>query len=670
MNARAEILQGPNLSRRLTALREIDVAAHDRLVEGLPRLFDHLEGDRELAELADLVAQVATETPESARVFAGRIAAQPSLTADAVGLRKWVLNGLQRHVHDPKRMVHYFEWADPLVFSDAGAERDTELVLEQREALQHYLAGYGFDGFAVDLHDPVSADMPSPAPMVADAVVRLPRRIDGAGPGDREFLFRAMIAHAAAHLRHSPLGRAAGNRRPSLVAMMAVVEDARVERLMMREYPGLQSLWGRFHTATKEISGFDFAGLAARLARALHDPGYSDSNAWVGKGRELFEQAAALDLGDVDAFDRLARQLSIDLGKMRLSPPRNYLPAPIYRDDNSVLWGPDAALPEDEDIIPDVEIIELGRQDEKPETVDLSGLDLRRRFRYPEWDHRLEALREDWTTVLEDARERRRRSRLGVKRPGPWTPVIGLERTPDRSIRLTRLPEGDELDLTSLVDNAIQQRARLAPDGRIFSRHGRRRRSTAIVLLMDLSASTDRFVPGSFTRVIDLEKQAATIVAQALDAERDRIAVHGFVSNGRHEVLYQRIKDFDEPFDAPQRARLAGLTSGLSTRMGAALRHATAALAGETADHKVILLLTDGEPSDVDVVEDNYLVEDAREAVTGAAARHVRTFCLTLDRRADHYVRRIFGARNYLISERAAAFTSNTGKTLMRLLAP
>ena len=106
MNARAEILQGPNLSRRLTALREIDVAAHDRLVEGLPRLFDHLEGDRELAELADLVAQVATETPESARVFAGRIAAQPSLTADAVGLRKWVLNGLQRHVHDPKRMVH------------------------------------------------------------------------------------------------------------------------------------------------------------------------------------------------------------------------------------------------------------------------------------------------------------------------------------------------------------------------------------------------------------------------------------------------------------------------------------------------------------------------------------------------------------------------------------
>jgi nitric oxide reductase activation protein len=194
--------------------------------------------------------------------------------------------------------------------------------------------------------------------------------------------------------------------------------------------------------------------------------------------------------------------------------------------------------------------------------------------------------------------------------------------------------EGDELDVNAMIENVVQQRAGLALDGRIFCRHGRRRRSTAIVLLMDLSASTDRFVPGSFTRVIELEKQAATVIAEALDTQRDRIAVHGFASNGRHEVNYQRVKDFDEPFDAPQRARLAALTSRLSTRMGAALRHAAAALSEETADHKVILVLTDGEPSDIDVVEDEYLVEDAREAVASAAARHIGAFCVTLDRRA------------------------------------
>ena len=103
--------------------------------------------------------------------------------------------------------------------------------------------------------------------------------------------------------------------------------------------------------------------------------------------------------------------------------------------------------------------------------------------------------------------------------------------------------------------------------------------------------------------------------------------------------------------------------------MGAALRHASEALAGETAERKLILLLTDGEPSDVDVFEDDYLVEDARHAVTAAASRGVHSFCLTLDRHADRYVRRIFGARNYLIADKAHAFAGSTGQALARLIA-
>lgn len=669
MNVRAEVLRGADASRRLTVLREIDLVAHDTLVEALPGLSEHLEAEDGLAALADLVAQVATEMPEAARALAGRIGAQPVLAADTAGLRRWALHGLQRHRHDVKRRLHHFERGDPLVFSDKRTKGDTEYLLEQRGGLLHYLAGFGFHDFAVELHEPRS-DAPAPAPTVADGSIHLPRRFDGVEPAQRRFLLRAMFAHAAAHLRHSPPARPAGNRRPTLVALMGLIEDARVERLMTREYPGLHALWGRFHTASKQASGFDLPGLAARLARALHDPAYADPNPWVSRGRELFEEAAADDLHDVAPFDRLARELSIDIGKMHLALPRHYRPAPIYRDDNSVLWSPDAALPEDEERQADVEVVEARARDDEPEPADLTGLDLRRRFHYPEWDHRLQALREDWTTVLEQPRPRHRAAQASRFAPRARAQVLGLERTPDRSIRLTRQTEGDELDLNSAIDNAVQQRALVTPDGRIFRRHGRRRRSTAIVLLMDLSVSTDRFVPGSFTRVLDLEKQAATVVAEALDPHLDRIAVHGFASNGRHEVNYLRIKDFDEPFDAPQRARLAALKSRLSTRMGAALRHATAALAAEAADHKVILVLTDGEPSDIDVVEEDYLVEDAREAVVCASGQHVRTFCLTLDRRADHYVRRIFGARNYLITERASTFTDNTSKTLMRLLAP
>ena len=462
--------------------------------------------------------------------------------------------------------------------------------------------------------------------------------------------------------------RPAGNRQPTLLALIALIEDARVERLMQRDFPGLHALWGGFHVATRESAGFGFAGLAARLAHALHDPAYVDSNAWVVKGRQLFEAAAAADLHALGEYDKIGRLLAIDIEKMRLSLPGDYRAQPAYRDDNALLWDMNSALPENESHTVVHEDFELRPPDQTPPAVRQADVDLRRRTRYPEWDHRLEALREDWATVIESAPA----SRLG-KTPGVALRkrqfIQGLARTPDRSIRLAGLAEGDELDLNAAVDCVIDQRARLVPDGRIFKRHGRCRRSTAVVLLMDLSVSTERFVPGSFKTVLEVEKRAATLVADALDSTRDRVAVHGFASNGRHEVHYHRIKDFDEPFGAEQRSRLAHLQGGLSTRMGAALRHASAALQREVADNRVILMLTDGEPSDVDVFEDDHLVEDARHAVASAAARGVRTFCLTLDRQADDYVRRIFGARNYLIADRAAAFAGYTGQALVRLVA-
>jgi nitric oxide reductase NorD protein len=215
----------------------------------------------------------------------------------------------------------------------------------------------------------------------------------------------------------------------------------------------------------------------------------------------------------------------------------------------------------------------------------------------------------------------------------------------------------------------VHRKSREAPDPRIFRRHGRRRRSTAIVLLLDLSESTKRFIPGSFVSVLEAEKRAATLVAESLDPSRDRVAVHGFSSNGRQEVHYVHIKDFDEPFGPDQRQLLQQQQGRLSTRMGTALRHASENLHQEHADHKVLLLLTDGEPSDIDVLEEDYLVEDTRHAVTMAAARGIKTFCLTLDRQADAYVRRIFGTRNYLIADRADGYAGRTAQTLVKLIA-
>jgi nitric oxide reductase NorD protein len=659
---------GALAARRLEALREVDFATHDALRLALPGLVDCMGGTLEVAELAELLAQIAAETSDAALALASRLHAEPEVFPDMVGLRKWALHGLQRHREDPLRRLSYFEAEDPLVFADERTEQDAAHLLRRREALLHYLGGFGYNRYGLDLHEPQPAKHVPPSVAIGDELIRFPRRLPGIAAQHRDALYFAAIAHAAAHLRHSPLRRAAGNRLPMVLTVMALIEDARVERAMQREFPGLRALWGVFHVATRESAGFEFAGLAARLARALHDPGYPDANAWVVKGRRLFEEAAAADLHDVAAFDRVARLLAIDIEKMRLRVPRDYRTQPAYRDDNALLWNLNAALPEDEVKTVVREDFELRPQDQLPPDVRQADVDLRRRTLYPEWDHRLEAVREDWATVIENPRGRRRSAAARLN-TWPRSRIQGLERTPDRSIRLARLAEGDELDLNAAVHNVIDLRARLAPDGRIFRRHGRRRRATAIVLLMDLSVSTGRFVPGSFTTVLQAEKQAAAVVALALGGERDRVAVHGFSSNGRHEVHYQHIKDFDEPFDAHQQADLVQLTGSLSTRMGAALRHASAALTGQTADHKVILMLTDGEPSDVDVFDDDYLVEDARHAVTSAASRGIRTFCLTLDRHADAYVRRIFGARNYLIADRANAFAGQTGQALVRLIA-
>ena len=207
------------------------------------------------------------------------------------------------------------------------------------------------------------------------------------------------------------------------------------------------------------------------------------------------------------------------------------------------------------------------------------------------------------------------------------------------------------------------------PDPRIFRRPGRRRRHLTVLLLLDLSESTNDRIGGSFTSVLDLEKQAADILAESIDPGCDRIAIDGFASNGRSDVQYTHIKDFDEPYGEDQRQYLLKQRGSLSTRMGAALRHAGTHLTAEHGEKKVLLVVTDGEPSDIDVTDKTYLVQDARHAVAALNVRGIDTFCLTLDKRADGYVRTIFGAWNYLIVDNAVSLPFQVSQALEKVAA-
>ena len=128
----------------------------------------------------------------------------------------------------------------------------------------------------------------------------------------------------------------------------------------------------------------------------------------------------------------------------------------------------------------------------------------------------------------------------------------------------------------------------------------------------------------------------------------DPFAVRAFCSNAREEVRYYPVKDFKAPYGERSKSRLAGLRSGLSTRIGAALRHAGQELVQQQTFRRLLLIVTDGEPSDTDVNDRRYLVEDARRAVQSLAHDGIDVFCVGLDSGGDSYLTRIFGRRNVI----------------------
>jgi nitric oxide reductase activation protein len=186
-------------------------------------------------------------------------------------------------------------------------------------------------------------------------------------------------------------------------------------------------------------------------------------------------------------------------------------------------------------------------------------------------------------------------------------------------------------------------------------------------LLLDASQSTNDHVPGLARSVRDLEVEAAALLAQAMKGLGDPFALRAFCSDGRADVRYYRLKDFGQPYDEDARRRLAGLTGRFSTRIGAALRHAGAELAARASWRRLLLIITDGEPSDIDVADRHYLVEDARHAANGLARAGIDAFCVGLGNGGDATLHRIFGQRRVLHVDRLETLPERLSSLYFRL---
>jgi nitric oxide reductase NorD protein len=275
---------------------------------------------------------------------------------------------------------------------------------------------------------------------------------------------------------------------------------------------------------------------------------------------------------------------------------------------------------------------------------------------YPEWDYRTGRYRGPGAVVREPA------ARLGdpawvlsaLSRHARLTRRVRarFERLRPRPVRFARQPDGSEIDLAAYVEAAADARAGATPDERMYVAVRPARRELAVALLVDTSASTDAWV-STDRRIVDVEKEALLVVCEALDALADRYGVFAFSGESADDVSVLMVKRFDERVDGTARRRIAALDSDRYTRLGAPIRHLTSMLCREPAARRLLLVLSDGKPNDVDLYEGRYGVEDSRQSVAEARRQGVVVFCLTVDREAPRYAPRIFGNAGFAVLHRA-----------------
>lgn len=592
------------------------------------------------------------------------------------GLRRWADWGIDAHRTDYQELLRYFSLETEESRAIVQRERKGTLLVDVQRRLMMYLRALWGRDFMIT---PTAGDFETRAglrPYYEGFSLHLPDALDAweqIAPLD---LYRAQAAHLAAHLAclRKPIRGEGLNALQS--TCIGLIEDARAEALAIARLPRLRELWGQFHTQT----GTGIAGEFDRIARALLSPDTPAEGPHADWVRDAFGK---LDLTDAEP----ARDLGLLLAdRLRGLPYSAYNDRPScpYRCDNRLLWEFEelefdtgyTAPPQVRkyvsvtEMVNEVEVETAGDDAQEiwvqsAEFYDDDGQSFNDKegrppvappVFYDEFDHTIQMMRPAWATVLE------RRPTLGdpalaeaildEHRPVMQRLKHRLEAMrPQGTQRIRKLEDGDEIDIGRAIAAAIDIRMGRQPDSRVMMRHVRKTRDTAVMVLLDLSESTNDPTADGRT-VLDLTKSACVLLSEAIHRVGDAFAIHGFCSDGRAQVHYERFKDFGQSWDATATARLMGAEGRLSTRMGTAIRHASTQMRQVKATRKLMLVLTDGAPADIDVRDPQYLRADTRRAVEEAQQSGIMPFCLTLDPGADAYVQRIFGAHHAMILDR------------------
>ncbi|PPC98184.1 MAG: VWA domain-containing protein [Methylotenera sp.] len=209
--------------------------------------------------------------------------------------------------------------------------------------------------------------------------------------------------------------------------------------------------------------------------------------------------------------------------------------------------------------------------------------------------------------------------------------------------------DGDELDMDAWVQ-LVSERNSTMPTSEhgLYRAQVNQERDLACLLLADLSLSTDAYV-SNHTRIIDVIRDSLLLFSEALTATGDSFALYGFSSLKRSNVRFHYIKGFEEKYSGLVRGRITAIKPGYYTRMGAAIRQASSLLVQQKKRQRLLLILTDGKPNDLDQYEGRYGIEDTRVALLEAKKLGLRPFCVTIDTEASDYLPHLFGAGGYVV---------------------
>lgn len=289
-------------------------------------------------------------------------------------------------------------------------------------------------------------------------------------------------------------------------------------------------------------------------------------------------------------------------------------------------------------------------------------------YLYPEWDMYQHRYRKNWCRVIEEkplAATDGEKVSLQVRYAKELNRLRRVMEIPNSNAFTPqrRRSGGPDLDYDAAVDAMIDLRSGMEPSENIYIDLVRKKRDVAILILIDISASTAERVenaepilldlsglPGQQVkerppRILDLEIISSLLCSNALEGVGDAFSIWAFSGTGREHVILSEIKPFNQSMSGVVVSKAAALKPVHATRLGTAVRHCGKVLGKIQAETKLLLVLTDGRPYDTDygtsygeTESQSYAIADSDMAFKEIMEMAIDPYVLTIDAQGEEYI--------------------------------